>query len=67
VGGVEIPGTFDISAAAEARQAIQESFVHSFRWAMGVSAALAFLRAVVSVIFIRNPIGRQKLAGNRSA
>lgn len=64
VGGVEIPGTFDNTAAAEARQAIQESFVYAFRWAMGVCAALASLSALVSVIIIRNPKGRQKHAGN---
>ena len=63
VGGVEIPGTFENAAAAEAREAIQESFVYAFRWAMGVCAALAFLSALVSVFSIRNPKGRQKLAG----
>ena len=64
VGGVEIPGTFDNTAAVEARQAIQESFVDAFRWAMGVCAALASLSALVSVIIIRNPKGKQKHARN---
>ena len=59
VGGAEIPGTFDNTAAIEARHAIQKSFVYAFRWAMGVCAAFAFISALVSVIIIRNPGGRE--------
>lgn len=55
LGGIVIPDTFDQAAYGAARNAISGSFVSAFRWAMGVSAALALIGAIVSARTIRNP------------
>lgn len=53
LGGIAIPSTFSLQSQKIAKAAIENSFVYSFRWAMGINAFLAFLSAGVSFIFIR--------------
>ncbi len=55
LGGIIIPDTFDETAQTLVRNDIRESFVYGFRWAMGVSAALALAGALVSFIAIHGP------------
>ncbi len=57
LGGTTIPETFDASSRSTAQTVVQDSFVHGFRWVMGVNATLAFIGAVISFITIRS---RQK-------
>jgi hypothetical protein len=55
LGGIAIPESFSDSARSIALAAIQDSFIHSFRWAMGVCAALALAGSVVSFFTIHQP------------
>ena len=55
LGGIVIPDTFRGTTRLVVRQAITDSFVYAFRWAMGISASLALTGALVSVRTIRNP------------
>ncbi len=55
LGGIIIPDTFDEPTQTLVRNAIRESFVYGFRWAMTVSAALALSGALVSFITIHGP------------
>ncbi|MEE8473097.1 MAG: MFS transporter [Dehalococcoidia bacterium] len=52
LGGIVIPETFDPSARKQAGDAVRKSFIHGFRRAMGVCAALALAGAVVSYLTI---------------
>jgi len=52
LGAIEIPKNFSQSAKEETQTAIENSFIYSFRWAMGMNAFLAFLSAVVSFFTI---------------
>ena len=66
LGGIVIPDSFDESARDVAQTAIKESFVLSFRWAMGVCASLSLLGSIISFFVIREPARprRQQNAGN---
>jgi len=55
LGGIEIPDSLGSTAKALVEEGIRESFVHSFRWVMGVGAAVAAAGAVVSAVAIRAP------------
>jgi len=55
LGGIIIPDSFDEKARIIARDAVGESFIYGFRWAMGVSAALALAGALVSFATIHSP------------
>lgn len=55
LGGIIIPDSFNNSATREAREAIKESYVYGFRYAMGLGATLALAGALVSAICIHNP------------
>lgn len=55
LGGIEIPSTFDSNARIITKNAVNESFIYGFRWAMGVSALLALLSTIISIFTIRNP------------
>lgn len=55
LGGIVIPDTFDETASMIARNAVKESFIYGFRWAMGISAVLALAGALVSFITIHGP------------
>ena len=55
LGGIVIPDSFDESARDVAQTAIKESFVLSFRWAMGVCASLSLLGSIISFFAIREP------------
>lgn len=59
LGGIIIPDTFDETARMLARNAIIESFIYGFRWAMGVGAALALISALVAFITIHGPPRRR--------
>ncbi|HEX7041765.1 MAG TPA: MFS transporter [Patescibacteria group bacterium] len=52
LGAVTIPNTFSKEAKDIAQIAVDNSFVYSFRVAMGINASLAFLAAIISFIFI---------------
>ena len=43
-----------------AERVVKESFVHGFRWIMGVNAFLALLSALIAAITIRNPTRPRK-------
>jgi EmrB/QacA subfamily drug resistance transporter len=53
VGGLEVPSTFDSRATDTARNIVQASLLQSFRWAMGISAAVAALAALSALLFVR--------------
>ena len=53
LGAITIPDSFSPVSKQIAQAAIDSSFLTSFRVAMGINAALAFLSAIVSFIFIR--------------
>lgn len=53
LGSIEIPVQFSALAQKMAQQSIDDSFVYSFRWAMGINAFLAFASAIISFIYIR--------------
>jgi EmrB/QacA subfamily drug resistance transporter len=52
LGGITVPESFDESARMVAANAVRESFIFSFRWAMGVCAALAFVGSIISFLTI---------------
>ena len=53
LGGITIPEDFTDDERMAADQAIRDSFVYGFRWAMGVCALLAGTGAAVSIVAIR--------------
>jgi MFS family permease len=53
LGGIVIPDTFNEQARQAATQAIQSSFAHGFRWAMGICAGLAVASGLVCLATIR--------------
>jgi EmrB/QacA subfamily drug resistance transporter len=55
LGGIVVPDSFDEATRKTATRAVKESFVHGFRWAMGVSAVLACAGALVSFVTIHGP------------
>lgn len=59
LGGINIPDTFDETARVVARDAIIQSFIYGFRWAMGVSAALALISGLVPTVTIHGPPHRR--------
>jgi EmrB/QacA subfamily drug resistance transporter len=54
LGGIEVPGYFSPEESAVARETIEESFIYSFKWAMGINALLALASAVIAFFTIRN-------------
>ena len=52
LGGIDIPSAFSPQTKLIAKSAVQESFVYGFRWAMGITAFLAALSAVISFFTI---------------
>jgi len=52
LAGIEIPHNFDMQTKNEIQNAIDTSFVYGFRWAMGITALLAFLSSVTSFLLI---------------
>lgn len=52
LGGITIPATFPDNAKLVAQNAVDNSFIYGFRYAMGINAILAFLSAVVSFVTI---------------
>jgi EmrB/QacA subfamily drug resistance transporter len=55
LGGIEIPQTFDSASADAAKTVVKQSFVYSFRWAMGINAVLCLLAAIIAAVTIKNP------------
>lgn len=55
LGGIIIPDTFSEAAHLMVREAIRESFVYGFHWAMGICAGLALMSALISAISIHGP------------
>ncbi len=55
LGGIIIPDTFDETTHRLAREAIRESFVYGFRWAMAVCAVLALSAALIAFVTIHSP------------
>jgi len=54
LGGIEIPSQFTRQSKQVAQGAIENSFIYSFRWAMGINAFLALLSAVTAFFTIHN-------------
>ena len=52
--GIQIPETFSAIARETTTQIIKAAFVSGFRWAMGISAALAVVSAVIAFFTIHN-------------
>jgi len=52
LGGIEIPTNFNDNDRTTAQNAVNESFVFGFRWAMGISAFLALLSSVIAFFTI---------------
>ncbi len=52
LGGIEIPADFSRHDSLVAKEGIEESFIFGFRWAMGITAFLAFLSALVAFFTI---------------
>jgi len=52
LAGIEIPQSFSPQAKVMSQVAIENSFIYSYRWAMGINAFLAFLSAVVAFLMI---------------
>lgn len=52
LGGIVIPDTFPDHIKLIAQNAVDNSFIYGFRYAMGINAILAFLSAVVSFVTI---------------
>ena len=55
VGGIVIPDNFDQTARTAAEQAISDSFIYGFRWALGLCTLLVVTAAVTSAFTIHNP------------
>lgn len=53
LGAITIPSYFSVKAQQEAQRDVENAFVFSFRWAMGINAFLAFLSSLASFIYIR--------------
>ncbi len=58
LAGIEIPRSFSPDAKVLAKNEIEDSFVYSFRYVMGINAFLAFLSATVAY-FIIPPTGKK--------
>jgi EmrB/QacA subfamily drug resistance transporter len=54
LGGIQIPKNFNDNSTIVTQNAVDNSFVFGFRWAMGINAFLAFLSAVVAFFTIHN-------------
>ncbi|HWY80090.1 MAG TPA: MFS transporter [Candidatus Sulfotelmatobacter sp.] len=54
LGGIIIPENFSIQKRFYIQNAVEDSFIYCFRWAMGINALLAFLSAVISFFTIHN-------------
>ncbi len=53
LGAITIPNSFSSYTKAIAQQDVENAFVYSFRWAMGVNAVLAFLSSIIAFVLIR--------------
>lgn len=53
LAGIEIPATFTDHSKHMTQTAIEDAFIYSFRWAIGMNAFFAFLSAVVSFLMIK--------------
>lgn len=53
MGAISMPKGFSLNEQTFVQSSIENSFVYSFRWAMGINAFLAFLSAFFSFIYIR--------------
>ena len=51
---IDIPRSINNQAKTIAENAISDSFIYAFRWAMGINASLAFLSAIVAFFLIHN-------------
>jgi EmrB/QacA subfamily drug resistance transporter len=60
LGGIQIPKNFSSNSVIIAQNAIDDSFIFGFRWAMAINAFLAFLSAIVAFFTIHNKLSRQK-------
>jgi len=54
LGGIQIPSSFSSQTKQIAQNAIDDSFIYGFRWAMGINAFLALLSAIISFFTIHN-------------
>jgi hypothetical protein len=61
LGGIDIPEDFSETSRIIAEESVNISFVHGFRWAMGLSSLFAFIGAIISFITIHNPKHENKV------
>ncbi len=54
LGGINIPKNLNMENKMIAKEIIDRSFINSYKWAMGINAALAFLSSVISFFTINN-------------
>lgn len=54
LGGIEMPQNITGEAKIAAQTAVEDSFIHGFRWAMAINALLALTSAVISFFTIKN-------------
>jgi EmrB/QacA subfamily drug resistance transporter len=54
LGGITMPQNFSDTSKKIAQNAVDNSFIYGFRYAMGINAFLAFLSAFVSFLTIHN-------------
>ena len=60
LGGIVLPVSLDATGRQAARQAIDASFVHGYRWVMGVCAGLAAASSLVAFFTIRRRPGAKE-------
>ena len=54
LGGIQIPSSFSLQTKELAQNAIDDSFIYGFRWAMGINAFLALLSSIIAFFTIHN-------------
>jgi EmrB/QacA subfamily drug resistance transporter len=52
LGGIQIPSEFTSQSRNMAQEAIDDSFIYGFKWAMGINAFLALLSAITAFFTI---------------
>lgn len=54
LGGIQIPHEFNTQMHTITQDAIDDSFLYGFRWAMGINALLALLSSIIAFFTIHN-------------
>lgn len=54
LGGITMPQNFSAINKLQAQNAVEDSFIYGFKWAMAINALFAFFSAVISFFTIHN-------------